>query len=71
MAKEMSGLPIHMRRVHCPFGSPANSMSMNLEGIVVDFFESYREGCPHVLGAEDLAGRIQYRLSPASGAFRG
>ena len=47
LAEEASGLPINMRRVHCAFGKPANSMAMNLEWIAVDFYEENCEGCPH------------------------
>jgi hypothetical protein len=47
LAEEASGLPINMRRVHCPFGKPANSMAMNLEWITVDFYNKNCEGCPH------------------------
>lgn len=47
MAEEVSGLPINMRRVHCPFGRPSGSASMNLQGLAIEFYETNCVGCEH------------------------
>lgn len=71
LAEEASGLPINMRRVHCPFGKPDNSMSMNLEWIAVDFYEENCEGCPHrrpTGGLPNLATLVEERREAAKRA---
>lgn len=47
MAEEVSGLPINMRRVRCPFGRPSGSAGMRLERLAVEFYESNCVGCQH------------------------
>jgi hypothetical protein len=47
MAEEVSGLPINIRRVHCPFGRPSGSASMNLEWLAIEFYETNCVGCEH------------------------
>lgn len=47
MAEEVSGLPINMRRVRCPFGRPSGAASMNLEWLAIEFYETNCVGCEH------------------------
>jgi hypothetical protein len=47
MAEEVSGLPINMRRVHCPFGRPLGSASMNLQRLAIEFYETNCVGCEY------------------------
>jgi hypothetical protein len=46
-AEAATGLPINMRRVHCPFGRPSGSASMQLEWVALEFYDENCVGCPH------------------------
>jgi hypothetical protein len=67
-AEAATGLPINMRRAHCPFGRPSGSASMQLEWVALDFYDQNCLGCPHrrpTGGVPNLASLVEGRNAAA------